>query len=391
MTLLIKGADLYCPEHIGVNDVLCVNGKVTEIAPSIDAASARKIFPNIDIYDAEGLFCTPGIVDIHVHFNGAGGEGNPQFRTPPTQLSELTRAGITTAVGLLGTDGITRSLDDLYMKARGLQNEGISTWIWTGSYQIPSPTITGNISRDIAVIDKMVGLKIAFSDHRSSHANEGSFIESIACSRIGGIVGGKSGKVMVHMGNPADGLARLREILSHTQIPLSQLIPTHLNRCEALFRESIIHGKAGGNIDLTAGVSEKYHFGGAVKPSTAVSRLISSGVPIEIITMSSDGNGAMSVPQADGALKMLVSPVKAIYEEFVDMLREGISYPDAIRVVSCNPAKALGLLSKGKIANGADADLLLISKKDFSLKAVWALGEKMVEDNVPIKKGVFEN
>jgi beta-aspartyl-dipeptidase (metallo-type) len=277
------------------------------------------------------------------------------------------------------------------MKARGLQNEGISTWIWTGSYQIPSPTITGNVSRDIAMIDKVVGLKIAFSDHRSSHASEETLIQAIASSRIGGIVGGKSGKVMVHRGNPTDGLSKLREILSRTEIPLSQVIPTHLNRTEALFEESIIHGKAGGNIDITAGVSEKYHFGGTVKPSSAVSRLISSGVPIELISMSSDGNGSMAVPQADGTFKMLVSPVQAMYEEFTDMLKEGVPCSDAIRVVSGNPAKALGLLSKGKVASGADADLLLISKEDFSLSAVWALGKKMVENDVAIVKGVFED
>jgi beta-aspartyl-dipeptidase (metallo-type) len=88
-----------------------------------------------------------------MHFNGAGGENKPEFRTPPAKLSELTRYGITTAVGLLGTDGITRSLHDLYMKARGLQNEGISTWIFTGSYQLPSPTITGSVLTDITMID----------------------------------------------------------------------------------------------------------------------------------------------------------------------------------------------------------------------------------------------
>lgn len=389
--LLIKNADVYAPEPSGKRDVLCVNGSIVKIALEIKSSEIRMIFSDADVIDASGMLCVPGIVDMHVHFNGAGGEGCPQFRTPPTQLSEFTRAGITTAVGLLGTDGITRSLSDLYMKARGLQNEGISTWIWTGAYQIPSPTITGNVPLDIAVIDKVVGLKIAYSDHRSSHPGDVSLIETISSSRVGGIVGGKSGKVMIHMGIPANGLSKLREVLSHTEVPLSQLIPTHLNRSEAVFTEAIEYGKAGGNVDLSTGVSERYYFKGAVKPSTAVRRLMESEVPIERITMSSDGNGSMAVAQSDGSFKMLVSPVKSMYEEFVDMMREGVAVADACRIVSSNSADMLGLPLKGKIKVGADADLLLISSEDFSLNTVFAKGKKMVENGNPIVFGVFEN
>jgi len=55
------------------------------------------------------------------------------------------------------------------MKARGLGKEGISTWIYTGAYQYPSPTITGDILSDMMLIDKVIGVKIFLLDHRSSH------------------------------------------------------------------------------------------------------------------------------------------------------------------------------------------------------------------------------
>lgn len=389
---LIRHAKIYAPENLGVNDILCVGKTIARIAPSIDPAPVAAVFGDeLEVVEAEGCLCMPGIVDLHVHFNGAGGENRPEFRTPPTQLSELTRSGITTAIGLLGTDGISRSLKDLYMKARGLQNEGISTWMWTGSYQIPSPTITGSVLEDIALIDKVVGLKIAYSDHRSSHPDDALLVKTIASSRVGGINGAKSGKVMCHMGQPADGLERIRKAMASTAIPLNQVIPTHLNRAGEVLDAAIEHGKAGGNVDITSALSELFHFVGAVKPSKAVAKLLNAGVPVDRITMSSDGNGSMTVPLDGGGFKTIVAPVRSMFQEFAAFLKEGIPVTDAVRIVSTNPADFLLLGSKGRIKEGADADILLVGEADYSLKMVFAMGRKMVEDDVALVKGTFES
>ncbi|MCL1876155.1 MAG: beta-aspartyl-peptidase [Synergistaceae bacterium] len=387
---LIRHASLYAPEALGKQDILFVGNYIAKISSLIDPAPLLSVFPDMEVYEAEGCALVPGFIDTHVHFNGAGGENRPEFRTPPAKLSELTRSGITSAVGLLGTDGITRSLNDLYMKARGLQNEGISTWIFTGSYQIPSPTITGSVMTDIAVIDKVVGLKIAYADHRSSQPDHITLVKAVAESRVGGVVGGKSGKVMVHMGNSADGLERIRRIFARTEVPLTQIIPTHLNRSTDVFEAAIIHGKAGGNVEITSGVSEKAHFHGTVTPSKAIVRLIDSGVPIERITMSSDGYGSMTVQAPDGTYQASVSPVSSLYEEFADTLREGVPMTDALKIVTRNPADSLSLHGKGHIKEGMDADLLIIDEKDYNLKAVFAMGRKMVEGDIALVKGAFE-
>lgn len=387
--LLVKNAELYDPNPCGKMDLLCINGRISRIAPELNETHLRDIFPQLTVYDAQKLICIPGIVDIHVHFNGAGGEGAPQFRTPPTQLSELTRAGITTAVGLLGTDGVTRSLEDLYMKARALENEGLSTYIYTGSYQIPSPTITGSIPLDISVIDKVVGLKIAFADHRCSHPDAAIFAGTVSDARLGGIIGGKSGKVMIHMGTPPEGLAQLQKLIADTALPLAQLIPTHLNRSESVLQAAVQYALAGGNVDLSAGVSEKYYFPGAVKPSSAAKYLLDCGVELSRITMSSDGNGVMTVFNADGSSTMLVSPVKAMLEEFCDMLAEGLTITQASSIVSANPAALLALTDKGRLCEGYAADLLLLDS-DYNLRAVFAKGRQMVQGNTAIVKGVFE-
>ncbi|MCG2790746.1 MAG: hypothetical protein L6305_03230 [Actinomycetia bacterium] len=117
--LLIKDGDVYTPEHKGKKDILVINDKIVFIDQNILTSALNVIDKNIKIIDASKCIIIPGYIDQHVHINGAGGEGGPQYRTPPIQLSELVKAGITSVVGLLGTDGFARSLKALLMKAKG--------------------------------------------------------------------------------------------------------------------------------------------------------------------------------------------------------------------------------------------------------------------------------
>ena len=102
--LLLKHVDLYAPEHVGVRDLLILGGRVAAAEADLTVN-----VPDLETIDARGAIAAPGIVDHHNHFGGAGGEGGFNFRTPPAQLSTFVKAGITTAVGLLGTDGYSRS------------------------------------------------------------------------------------------------------------------------------------------------------------------------------------------------------------------------------------------------------------------------------------------
>jgi len=243
--VLIKRAEMYSPEYNGNKDILIVNNKIFLIDQNITESAANSLDKNIKIIDASKCIVIPGFIDQHVHINGAGGEGGPQYRTPPIQLSELIKAGITSVIGLLGTDGFARSLKALLMKAKGLENEGISTWMYTGAYQYPSPTITGDILSDVMLIDKVIGVKIALSDHRSSHSTIDELTKVASEARVGGMLAGKVGIVHIHMGSEKEGLNQLFEIIKNTEIPTEQFAPTHLNRNEDLFKSAIEFGKMG--------------------------------------------------------------------------------------------------------------------------------------------------
>ena len=140
MFILIKDGHVYSPEDKGLNDVLIAGNSIARIAGRIDLPpefGARVI-------SASGKIVAPGFVDLHVHLLGGGGEGGPRTRTPEITLSKITSAGVTTVVGCLGTDDVTRRPENLLAKAMQLDEEGITAYIYTGSYQFPPPTVTGS-------------------------------------------------------------------------------------------------------------------------------------------------------------------------------------------------------------------------------------------------------
>ena len=391
--LLIKDGDVYAPEHQGEKDILVINEKIFFIDQNILTSALNAMDKNIKIIDASKCMVISGHIDQHVHINGAGGEGGPQYRTPPIQLSEFVKAGITSVVGLLGTDGFARSLKALLMKARALEQEGISTWIYTGAYEYPSPTITESILSDLILIDKVIGLKIALSDHRASHPTVDEFIKVTSEARAGGILAGKAGVVHIHMGGEKQGLNCLFDIIRNTEIPIEQFAPTHLNKKdEELFRQVVEFGKIGGYIDLTAGVSGEEKSSHSIKPGKAIKELLKNGISIEKITISSDGNGSLpKFNEKKEFVGMSIASVSSLHQEFINMVKEEkFSIKEAIHVTSTNIAKHLKLDKKGEIRVGKDADIIALDKDTLKIKHVIARGKVLMEDEEVVKFGTFE-
>jgi len=391
--LLIKNGDIYAPEHIGKKDILGINDKIVSIDKDILPSSLSRIDKNIKIIDASKCIVIPGYIDQHVHINGAGGEGGPQYRTPPIPFSEFVKAGITSLGGLLGTDGFTRSLKALLMKARALEKEGLSTWIYTGSYEYPSPTITGSILSDIILIDKVMGLKIALSDHRASHPTLDELTRATSEARAGGVLAGKAGIVHIHMGGEKQGFSYLFDILEKTDIPIEQFVPTHCNKKdEELFKQVVAFGKKGGYIDLTSGASIKKETSTSLKPATAIKRLLKDGISIEKITISTDGNGSLpKFNEKKEFISMRIASVSSLHGEFINMIKEeNLSIKEAICVTSTNIARHLKLENKGEIRVGKDADIIALDKDTLRIKHVIARGKVLMEDEEVLKYGTFE-
>lgn len=386
---LLKNAHVIAPEDLGVKDILVAGEKIAMIGEGLSLPAVY----DCKVVDCEGNYVVPGFIDSHVHLIGGGGEGGYATRTPEIQLTDITTSGVTTVLGLLGTDGVTRHVASLLAKARGLEDEGITAYIYSGSYEIPTPTITGSVRNDIILIDKVIGTgEIAMCDHRSSQSPKEAYQQITAEARVGGMLSGKAGVVNMHLGDGEDGLKMLYEITKNGEIPKTQIIPTHVNRNKRLFKEAIEWAKQGGIMDITSSVSPESGSSHSVKSSEAVKQALEAGVNIENITMSSDGNGSMPIfDEAGNNIGVGVASQISILNEFRDMVqKENIAITDAIKIITSNIAKFTKLYPrKGYLANNSDADILVLDK-DLQLQHVWARGTHMVENGKPIVFGTFE-
>lgn len=385
---LLKNADVYAPKHIGKKDLLLAGEKIAAMADELKAPEGYEC----EVIDLAGKKLMPGFIDSHVHLIGGGGEGGYATRTPEIVLSSITTSGVTTCAGLLGTDGTTRHVESLLAKARALETEGITTYIYTGAYQLPTPTFTGSVRDDIIIIDKVIGAgEIALSDHRSAQPTLAEYRKLVAEARVGGMLSAKAGIVDMHTGDGKDGLKFLWEICENGEIPKTQFLPTHMNRNGELFKESIEWAKAGGIMDITSGISDKEPGSRAVKPAKAVKLALDAGAPLANITMSSDGQGSMPIFDEKGnTIGVGVGSQKTMLTELGDMVKEeGIDLEDALQVVTSNVARVLKLAHKGQIKAGLDADITVLND-DLSLAHVFARGQHMVKDGEPIVFGTFE-
>ncbi len=379
--LLIQNAEVYSPAYLGKKDVLLCGSQIFAISDKIKTPSLP-----CRVIDAAGKYLVPGLVDQHVHVTGGGGEGSFHTRTPELQLSELIQGGITTVVGLLGTDGTTRSVENLYAKTMALNEEGVTAYMMTGAYDYDSPTITGKPDRDIVFIEKILGVKLALSDHRSSNITTQELIALASKARVAGMLSGKPGVVILHMGDGKRGLQPVFEALETSDVPVGIFRPTHVGRNRKLRAETFDLLKIGGYADFTCG-SKK-----AGGPSRHILEAIKRELPTEHITVSSDGHGSWSnYDEAGNLLEIGVAGVDSMMRELRHMVQEKeLPLETALPFFTTNVANALGLgKHKGMILEQADADLLLLNK-DLELDTVIARGTLLMESGNLLRKGTYE-
>lgn len=387
MLILIQNAEVYAPDFLGRKDVLLAASKIIAIEDRI----APPVGIEVKIIDASGLKLVPGFIDAHVHIAGAGGEGGPATRTPEMQLSEMISAGVTTVIGCLGTDGFGRSVDSVLMKVKALRGEGVSAWMYTGSYQVPTPTITGDVARDILMIEEVIGVgEVAISDHRSSCPSNKELTRLTAHARVAGMLSGKAGILNIHLGDAKDPFNPLYKVVESSEMNLKQFLPTHINRNDYIFEDAKVYGKKG-YLDITTS-SYPYFPDEEIKPATALRLLLEAGIPIEHITFTSDACGSLPGfdPVTGELIKVETGLPSANLREVRDaVLVEGLPLETALRVLTSNPANILKLKQKGRIAKGLDADVVLLNE-NLDIHSVIALGQIVVENGVLLKKGMYE-
>ena len=325
--------------------------------------------------DLEGARVIPGLVDGHAHVTGGGGEAGFKTRVPPVPLSAFTGAGVTTVIGLLGTDDITRSTSSLVAQTMALREEGISAWCYTGGYHLPPTTLTGSIKGDIVHIECIIGAgEIAISDHRSSQPTADELARCAGEAHVAGLMTGKAGIVHLHMGDGDRRLEMVRALLAETELPPRVFNPTHCNRNKPLFEEACALSRDGSFIDLTAFPrTESTHEWSAAE---GLRRFLDAGCPANKITISSDGGGCLPSFDDQGELTGLdYGRSSLLVETLQDLLAAGVPLETALPAFTSNVAELLRLHQKGRLAAGMDADLVVLDDqngiRDVMARGAW--------------------
>lgn len=380
MLTLIKNANLYSPEALGMNDILLAAGKIAAISEKIDLTGIA-----FETIDSQGKIVTPGFIDQHVHTIGGGGQQGYSSLVPEVTMSELVACGTTTVLGLLGTDGFVKDLGTLYAKTKALDMDGLSAYMLTSFYGLPERTLTASVAEDLIFIDKVIGCKVAMSDDRSSFPEEKDILRLVNQVRLGGFTSNKGGILHIHLGNLPGGIDILLDIVRKYPTLTRYLSPTHLIRTESLFEQAVEFGKLGGMMDFSTGGT---HFD---LPHNCVMKALEQGVPIDRITYSSDGHGGVRrVNPTTGEVTYRPAPLHLNLSETIALVREcGLPIEQALQLITANPAHNLNLRQKGQVKPGYDADLCMLDEQ-LNLTDVIANGILLMKDATIIKKGRYE-
>jgi len=391
MMILIKNAEVFAPGAMGRCDILTGGGKILAIEKSIQAG----VLPGeVEVIEAEGMAAVPGFVDGHQHFTGGGGEGGFHTRTPEMRLSMNTANGVTTAVGLLGTDSLTRSVESLYAKTQSFNSEGITAFMLTGAYWYPSPTITGSVARDLVYLQPVIGVKLAISDIRGPHMEARDLATLASEIRVAALVANKPGIITVHTGIKLVGLDLIFEIVQKHGMRADMFVPTHINRKNPILTDQALDlAKQGATIDATCCSSLPAEDDNHLSAADFAVMADDHGL-FDQVSFSSDAGGSLPVWNKDKSriLSMGIgTPASLLFELSRLVHQKGMSLEKALCPLTTTPARIYGLKGvKGELTVGADADIIVLEPDKMIIEDVMAKGVIMVRNRIIERKGYFE-
>ncbi len=365
MFTLLKNGEVYTPENLGKKDVLLWNDKVFKIGDNLDIPQGY----DGKTINLEGKKVIPGIVDTHVHITGGGGEGGFTSRTSEITKEEIAEAGVTALVGVLGTDGYARRVEDVLVKTLALREMGFEAYFLTGSYTLPVVNLTGEVATDIMFQEHCLGMgEIAHCDHRGSMMTFEEFTRLAADVRNGARLAGKKGVLNVHLGNLEDPADYFLDLCKKDITFRPLIVPTHVTRKDYVFKSCLKFLEFGGQIDITAGGKgdKEQNVIGSVEGLEMIYKKYKT---LDRVSLTSDGNGSMPIwdnlgnliGMGKGSSKVLLEDLKLATENGI------IPFEETLKTITTTPAAVYGLktaagtITENGVANIAvlNGDLLL--------------------------------
>ncbi|MFN2636495.1 MAG: amidohydrolase family protein [Gemmatimonadaceae bacterium] len=357
MLILIENGEVYSPEHRGRRDILLANGQIEKIG-SIDRRKLDALGVEHDVIDASGCVVTPGLIDPHEHLLGGSGEGSLAKQSPMLFVDEIYRAGVTTVVGALGVDTTMKTLAGLLARVKALKEEGLTAFLWTGGYNVPPTTMLGHVREDMMFIEECIGVgEVAISDQRALAPTADELARVVLDAHVGGLLTGKAGLTHFHVGDSDRRLQPLMKLLNDFDIRIEWLFPTHVQRTTELMDEAIAFAIDGMpiNIDVVEEDAAKW-----------TKYYLEHGGPPERFTISSDADS--TTPDV-------------FYGQICGLVvQHNLPLETVLPFVTSNTAEILKLKTKGRLEEGCDADVLVLTEGSLDIREVIARGKRLVVD-----------
>ncbi|HEV2146985.1 MAG TPA: amidohydrolase family protein [Longimicrobiaceae bacterium] len=357
MLTLIENGDVYTPEPVGSPSILLTDGRIAKVG-EVDRRAVEALGVECEVVDATDCLVVPGFIDPHQHLLGGSGEKGFSSQTPEFFVSEIVRWGITTVVGVLGVDTTMKTMPGLLAKVKGLKEQGLNAFVWTGGYDVPPTSIMGSVRDDLMFIEEVIGAgEIAISDLRGMDPPVQELARIATDCYVGGMLAGKAGLTHFHVGESDRRLAPLRELLDGYDVQPEWLYATHVERSEKLMREAVELANRGASVDVDT-VEEDL-------PKWLRFYLDEGGDP-ERITASSDAG---------------TNSPRVLYEQVRRcVVEEGFPMEQALSLVTRNTARTLKLQEKGVLEKGRMGDVVLLEKGTLEIVHVLSRGVFMVRD-----------
>ena len=391
MFKLIKGAEVYAPEKLGVQDILVAGKKIHSIGKGLDPPSGF----DCEVVEANGKIAYPGYIDIHIHSTGSDDGQGPVGRTFDIDWSDIVESGVTTTVGVQGGSIWVRSLEKLYIKTLELERMGLTSYMLTGCFKIPPPTLTGSIRKDLYLIEKVKGIKTAISDPTSAHHTWRDLAEIASEVRIGAGMVKKGAITHVHVGRNPSRMDVMLDMVERTGLNPQYIVPTHVNRITPdVIEQGIEYTKMGGVVDLSSLMRQEEGSLTGLKVEYTVKRMLEEGANIDNITISSDGNVPMPIRDENGKQTgMYIAPLDFNRREIRDIVNNRVtSFSEALKMVTTTPARILQIDDrKGEIKEGYDADIVIADTvENMKIDKVYAKGKLQVDNGKSIFQGHYQ-
>jgi beta-aspartyl-dipeptidase (metallo-type) len=357
MFQLVTNGLVYTPDPRGRVDVLLHGEQVVKVG-KVDQKALHALGADVDVIDASRGFVIPGFIDPHEHLLGGSGEKGFATQTPEVSLSEIACAGITSVCGCLGVDTTMKTMAGLLAKVKGLREEKMNAYLWTGGYNVPATSVMGSVREDIMFLEECIGAgEIAIADRRGTAPGAREMAKLVTDAFVGGMLAKKAGITHFHVGELEERLAILREMVERFDVDPCWYYITHIGRSEALMREGIQLAAEGAACDIDTSEGELHKW---------VRFWLDEGGDPSKLTVSSDASKS--------------SPMKFSKEVRGLVTEHGMTLDQVLPFVTTNTARVLKLEHKGVLEPGKAADVVVLDRDSLEVREVISKGRRLVID-----------